>query len=188
MPELEAGMSTEIDGQLFIVLSAVTDGESCDVVMSAGGDHGFESWRRLHRRWDSCTAGREQPELLAGSPTGDDFSSLLNMCVEPQEISKCGRHMVRSVACPAFFCSNDGDLKGLCHGGLVARLAMGQDMLVGDSCSNHDDSNSKREKYRMVENEQTIATESGNAERQRSRVRSRIFPFLFTSFFSSFFF
>ena len=33
----------EIDGQLFIVLSALTDGESFDVVMSAGGDHGFET-------------------------------------------------------------------------------------------------------------------------------------------------
>ena len=31
---------------------------------------------------------REQPELLAGSPPGDDFSSLLNTCVESQEISK----------------------------------------------------------------------------------------------------
>ena len=45
VPELEAEMSTEIDGQIFIVLSALTDGESFDVVMSAGGDHGFESWR-----------------------------------------------------------------------------------------------------------------------------------------------
>ena len=47
----EAGLSTLIDGQLFVVLSALTDGESFDVVMSAGGDHGFESWRKLHRRW-----------------------------------------------------------------------------------------------------------------------------------------
>ena len=31
---------------------------------------------------------REQPELLAGSPPGDDFYSLLNSCVESQEISK----------------------------------------------------------------------------------------------------
>ena len=31
---------------------------------------------------------REQPELLAGSPPGDDFSSLLNTCVESQVISK----------------------------------------------------------------------------------------------------
>ena len=31
---------------------------------------------------------REQPELLAGSPPGDDFSSLLNTSVESQEISK----------------------------------------------------------------------------------------------------
>ena len=59
VPELEAGLSTEIDGQLFIVLSALTDGESFDVVMSAGGDHGFESWRKLHRRGDPYTAASE---------------------------------------------------------------------------------------------------------------------------------
>ena len=41
-----------------MVLSALTDGESFDVVMSAGGDHGFESWRKLHRRWDPYTAVR----------------------------------------------------------------------------------------------------------------------------------
>ena len=45
VPELGVEMSTETDGQLFRVLSALTDGESFDVVMSAGGDHGFESWR-----------------------------------------------------------------------------------------------------------------------------------------------
>ena len=33
--ELEAGLPTEVDGQLFAVLSALTDGESFDVVMSA---------------------------------------------------------------------------------------------------------------------------------------------------------
>ena len=32
VPELEAEMSTEIDGQLFTVLTALTDGESFDVV------------------------------------------------------------------------------------------------------------------------------------------------------------
>ena len=31
---------------------------------------------------------REHPKLLAGSPSSDDFNSLLNACVEPQEISK----------------------------------------------------------------------------------------------------
>ena len=43
VPELEAEMSTEIDGQVFIVQSAFTDGECFDVVTSARGDHGFES-------------------------------------------------------------------------------------------------------------------------------------------------
>ena len=63
VPELEAELSTETDGPLFIVLSALTDGESFDVVMSAGGDHGFESWRKLHRRWDPYTAGRARSLL-----------------------------------------------------------------------------------------------------------------------------
>ena len=49
VPELEAELSSEIDGQLFIVLS-LTDGESFDGEMSAGGDHGFESWRKLDSR------------------------------------------------------------------------------------------------------------------------------------------
>ena len=31
VPELEAEMSTETDGHLFMVLSAHTDGENCDV-------------------------------------------------------------------------------------------------------------------------------------------------------------
>ena len=30
---------------------------------------------------------REQPELPAGSPPTDDFSSLLSTCVKPEEIS-----------------------------------------------------------------------------------------------------
>ena len=54
--ELGVETSAEIDGQLFVVLSALTDGESFDVVMSAGGDHGFERWRKLHGRWNPHTA------------------------------------------------------------------------------------------------------------------------------------
>ena len=46
--ELDAETSTETHGQFFTVLSALTDGESFDVVTSAGGDGGFESWRELH--------------------------------------------------------------------------------------------------------------------------------------------
>ena len=58
--ELGVETSAEIDVQLFVVLSALTEGESFDIVMSAGGDHGFESWRKLHRRWNPYTAGRAQ--------------------------------------------------------------------------------------------------------------------------------
>ena len=57
--ELGVETSTEIDVQLFVVLS----GESFDIVMSAGGDHGFESWRKLHGRWNPYTAGRARSLL-----------------------------------------------------------------------------------------------------------------------------
>ena len=68
--ELEAVMSTENDGQLLEVLSVLRDGQSFDVVMSAGGDHGFESWRKLHRMWDQYTTGRARSlfrEILSPS-------------------------------------------------------------------------------------------------------------------------
>ena len=52
-----------MDAQLFVVLTALTDSESFDVVMSAGGDHGFEIWRKLHRRYDPYTAGRARSLL-----------------------------------------------------------------------------------------------------------------------------
>ena len=63
VPELEAEVSTERDGQLFMVLSALTDGDSFDVVMSAGCGHGFESWRKFRIRWDPYTAGRARSLL-----------------------------------------------------------------------------------------------------------------------------
>ena len=63
MPELGVETSAEVDGQLFVVLSALTEGESFDIVMSAGGDHVFESWRKLHGRWNPHTAGRARSLL-----------------------------------------------------------------------------------------------------------------------------
>ena len=53
VPKLGVETSAKIDVQLFVVLSALTEGESFDIVMPAGGDHGFESWRKLHGRWTS---------------------------------------------------------------------------------------------------------------------------------------
>ena len=63
VPELGVETSAEIDGQLFVVLSALTEGERFDTVMPAGGDHGFEGWRKLHGRWNPCTAGRARSLL-----------------------------------------------------------------------------------------------------------------------------
>ena len=76
--ELGAETSGEIDVQLFVVLSALTEGESFDIVMSAGGDHGFESWRKLHGSWNPYTAGRARSllrEIL--SPTRAKLPELL---------------------------------------------------------------------------------------------------------------
>ena len=94
VPELEAGLSTEIDGQLFKVLSALTDGESFDVVMSAGGDHGFESWRKLHRRWDPYTVGRARSllrEIL--SPSRVKLRELMGATERMEDLVRryCGR-------------------------------------------------------------------------------------------------
>ena len=63
VPELGVETSAEIDVQLFVVLSALTEGESFDIVMPAGGDHGFESWRKLHGRWNPNTEGRARSLL-----------------------------------------------------------------------------------------------------------------------------
>ena len=99
--------SVALGGQLFIVLSALTDGESFDVVMSAGGDHGFESWRKLHRRWGPYTAGRARsllreilsplrvklPELMGHRKDGRSRETLLwsTRCHGKREQS-CGGH------------------------------------------------------------------------------------------------
>ena len=47
-------------------------------------DLSFEDDRAELRR----VQNREHPELLAGNPPSDGFSSLLNTCAEPREISK----------------------------------------------------------------------------------------------------
>ena len=88
------GLSAEIDGHRFIVLSALTDGESFDVVMSAGGDHGFESWRKLHRRWDPYTAGRARSllrEIL--SPSRVKLPELMGAVERMEDLVRryCGR-------------------------------------------------------------------------------------------------
>ena len=78
VPELGVEAFAEIDVQLFVVLSALTEGESFDIFMSAGDDHGFESWRKLHGRWNPYTAGRARSllrEIL--SPTRAKLPELM---------------------------------------------------------------------------------------------------------------
>ena len=87
VPELGVETSAEVDGQLFVVLSALTEGESFDIVMSAGGDHGFESWRKLHGRWNPYTAGRA-PSLLREilSPTQVKFPELMGAIEKMEDL------------------------------------------------------------------------------------------------------
>ena len=94
VPELGIEKSAEIDGQLFVVLSAVTEGESFDIVMSAGGDHGFESWRKLHGRWNPYTAGRARSllrEIL--SPTQVELPELMGAIEKMEDLVRryCSR-------------------------------------------------------------------------------------------------
>ena len=94
VPELGVETCAEIDGQLFVVLSAFTDGESFDIVMSAGGDHGFESWRKLHGRWNPYTAGRARSllrEIL--SPTQMKLPELMGAIEKMEDLVRrcCSR-------------------------------------------------------------------------------------------------
>ena len=93
VPELGVETSAEIDGQLFVVLSALTDGESFDV-MPPGGDRGFESWRKLHGRWNPYTAGLARSllrEIL--SPTRAKLPEL--MCAIEKMEDLVRRHCSR---------------------------------------------------------------------------------------------
>ena len=58
VPERDAETSAERDGQLFIVLSALTDGEGYRRCDTSKAIEAFERWRKLHKRWDPYTAGR----------------------------------------------------------------------------------------------------------------------------------
>ena len=94
VPELGNETSAEIDGQLFVVLSAFTEGESFGTVMSAGGDHGFESWRKLHGRWNPYTAGRARSllrEIL--SPTQMKLPELMGAIEKMEDLVR--RHCNR---------------------------------------------------------------------------------------------
>ena len=62
-----------VDGEELMVPRVPSLSEFCSVIFKA-------EVRRVQNR--------EQPELLAGSPLSDDFSSLLSTCTDPQEISK----------------------------------------------------------------------------------------------------
>ena len=57
---------------------------------------------------------REQPELLAGSPSSNDFSLLWTTCVKPEEISamKTERIEPHMTTCVEAFQDADGDAKG----------------------------------------------------------------------------
>ena len=101
VPELGVETSAEMDVQLFVVLSALTEGESFDIVMSAGGDHGFESWRKLHGRWNPYTAGRARSplrEIL--SPTRAKLPELMCAIEKMEDLVRrnCSRRDVQGNA------------------------------------------------------------------------------------------
>ncbi|CAK0894978.1 unnamed protein product, partial [Prorocentrum cordatum] len=62
-PRIGQEMLEEIDDQLYVVLSSLTDGEAFNITVSAGSGNGFEAWRRLNRRFDPITAGRSRSIL-----------------------------------------------------------------------------------------------------------------------------
>ena len=59
---------------------------------------------------------REQPEFLEGSPLGDDFSSLLSTCTDPQEISRLRTERIEPQirTCVQAYKIADGNAETLC--------------------------------------------------------------------------
>ena len=47
----------EINEQVYNCLKDFTEGESFDMVLSAGEGQGLEAWRKLNRRWDPIATG-----------------------------------------------------------------------------------------------------------------------------------
>ena len=50
----------DLDGQLYTVLTQLTEGEPFDITRNCGEGHGYEAWRRLARRYDPSTGGRKK--------------------------------------------------------------------------------------------------------------------------------
>ena len=87
VPELGVETSAEIGVHLFVVLSALTKDESFDIVMSAGGDDGFESWRELHGGWNPYTVGQARSllrEIL--SPTRAKLPELMGAIEKMEDL------------------------------------------------------------------------------------------------------
>ena len=51
--------------QVYTALASLTEGESNDLVVGAGGGNGLEAWRKLGHRWDPAVAGRRRALLKA---------------------------------------------------------------------------------------------------------------------------
>jgi len=51
--------------QVYTALASLTEGESNDLVVGAGGGQGLEAWRKLGHRWDPAVAGRRRALLKA---------------------------------------------------------------------------------------------------------------------------
>ena len=55
VPDIEV-----LNGQLYTVLTQLTEGEPFDITRNAGEGQGFEAWRRITRRYDPSTGGRKR--------------------------------------------------------------------------------------------------------------------------------
>ena len=50
----------ELDRQLYTALMTLTEGDGFDVVIGSGDGHGFDAWRRLHKRYDPLTQNKSR--------------------------------------------------------------------------------------------------------------------------------
>ena len=84
LPSIPVAEVDELEHGLHIVLMAVTEGESFDIVVAVPG-RGLEAWRRLHKRWDPLSSGTSRGMLREILTPGKATLETLTGAIERME-------------------------------------------------------------------------------------------------------
>ena len=83
--DVDEDIARQMNEQIYIVLTSLTEKESADIVAACDPGAGFEAWRKLNRRWDPATTGRTRGILKEILSPGKCRLSELQQAVERLE-------------------------------------------------------------------------------------------------------